>query len=83
MWKMNPMSGYDIRLCLLFQAYSLEREGKGNPHLFDIRPADDFTKQVCGMHLPLCRPTLDCWPSGKILNLYVLIIDECSINLNL
>ena len=50
MWKMNPMSGYDIRLCLLFQAYSLEREGEGNPHLFDIRPADDFTKQVCGMH---------------------------------
>ena len=67
---MNPMSGYDIRLVFTLQAYSPERGGEGNPHLFDIRPADDPSQNgfAACTYLYAVRPSPIGLPA-KCLNL--------------
>ncbi len=57
-------------------------EGEDDPRPFNLRPADEVTKRDLRRALTFMPsdPHPFC-PTSIFLNLYILIIDECSINL--
>ena len=57
-------------------------EGEDDPRPFNLRVKMKSQNGICGVRLPLCRPTLTRFALRQyFLFSYILIIDECSINL--